>query len=172
MPYNWTTPAEGKTLTLRPHTSLPRRGFVTFVAITFIALMLPLLAVLGTAVLWGLLPFILIVFGALWWGLQHSYKSAELREVLTITAKDTHLIRHNPRGAPQEWTCNTYWVKPELHPKGGPASGPVPFYLTLRGNARTVEIGTFLTPQERQILFGELNQVLRSLASPQPPHDA
>lgn len=166
MPYKWTGPPEAKTVTLAPHTSLPRRGFVLFTGITFAALMLPLLAVLGTAVLWGLLPFMLIAFGALWWGLQHSYKSGELREVLTITAEETHLLRHNPRGDTQEWSCNTYWVKPELHPKGGPAAGLVPFYLTLRGNARTVELGAFLTPDERRALYGEVVEALKTMAKP------
>jgi len=168
MPRKWTETKDRKILTLSPHTSLPRRGFVFFIAITFVALMLPLLAVLGTAVLWGLLPFILIVFAALWASLQHSYKSAELREVLTISATQTDLIRHNPRTDDQTWTCNTYWVKPELHPKGGPSAGPVPFYLTLRGNARTVEIGAFLTPDERRALYGEITDALRGYSDPAP----
>lgn len=138
-----------------------------FIWVTFVALMIPLFGLLGTAVLWGVLPFILVVFGAMWWGLQHSYKSAELCEVLTITATDTHLIRHNPRADDQTWDCNTYWVKPELHPH----HKPVPFYLTLRGNARTVEIGAFLTPPERQRLFGEISDALGAIKSTGGPID-
>lgn len=162
MPHFWTETTDGKSVTLRPHTSLPRKGFAMFIWVTFVALIIPLFGLLGTPVLWGILPFVLLVLVALWIGLQHSYKSAELREVLTITASQTHLIRYNPRREDQTWDCNTHWVKPALHPH----HKPHPFYLTLRGNARTVELGTFLTPDERKRLFSEISEVLKVFNAP------
>jgi uncharacterized membrane protein len=37
----------------------------------------------------------------------------------------------------------------------------VPFYVTLTGNGRTVEIGAFLSEEERKDLFNELSEALR-----------
>jgi uncharacterized membrane protein len=38
--------------------------------------------------------------------------------------------------------------------------GPVENYVTMRGNGRTVEIGAFLSPDERLDLYRELMQLL------------
>ena len=73
MPYEWLPPRDGETrLHLWPYRSLPRRGFVWFIGGTAALLLLPLIAVLGSPVLWGLLPFLLGAVGAIWWALNRS----------------------------------------------------------------------------------------------------
>ena len=52
MPYRWTDDSNQKTLTLWPHQSLTAQGFTWFIAVTAAMLALPLLAVLGSPVLW------------------------------------------------------------------------------------------------------------------------
>jgi uncharacterized membrane protein len=161
MPYEWSGPRaetdDEVTLSLWPHRSLPRRGFAAFVLATFTLITLPLYPLLGTAVLWGLLPFLLLAVAGVWWALEHSYRSARLTEVLTIAPEEVHLRRTNPRGDVQEWTCNRYWAQVNMHPKGG----PVAYYITLKGSGREVEIGAFLSEDERKTLFGELADALR-----------
>lgn len=161
MPYEWTAPRDGAdhvvTLSLWPHRSLPRRGFAAFVLATFALITLPLYPLLGTAVLWGLLPFLLLAVAGVWWALEHSYRSARLTEVLTIAPEEVHLVRTNPRGDVQEWACNRYWAQVSLHPDGG----PVAHYITLKGSGREVEIGAFLSEDERKALYGELADALR-----------
>jgi uncharacterized membrane protein len=166
MPYAWTDPDEDhRSLTLWPHRSLPRRGMAAFVLGTFTLITIPLYPLLGTAVLWGLLPFLLAAVGAVWWGLERSYRDGNIVEELTLDSTHIHLTRTNPKGDRQEWDCNSYWARAELHPQGG----PVPFYVTLSGNGRTVEIGAFLSEDERKALFNDLCEALRSAkpASPQ-----
>ena len=160
MPYEWSnipgdTPA--KQLELWPFRSLPRKGFAAFILATFTLITVPLYGLLGTALVWGLLPFLMLTVGGLWWGLEHSYKTARLSEVLTITSEKLHLIRTNPKGAVQEWECNSYWARVSLHPRGGPVDN----YITLAGNGREVEIGAFLSEDERKALYGELHDALR-----------
>ncbi|RMD94131.1 MAG: DUF2244 domain-containing protein [Alphaproteobacteria bacterium] len=139
-------------LVLWPHRSLPRKGFAWFIIGTFLLLCVPLLAVLGTVILWGLLPFVMGTLALLWYFLERSYTDAKLREDLWIWPDRVELVRSNPRGPRQEWTANPHWVKVELHRQGG----PVPSYLTLRGGGREVELGAFLTPEERETLYGEI----------------
>ncbi len=163
MPYSWTKPDQPDTahpldeLHLWPHQSLQPRGFVWFIGLTFAFILMPLMGVLGSVVLWGLLPFLLLALAAIWLALARSRRDAQVFEVLTLTQDHAHLIRRNPKGPDQEWECNRYWVRPEIHAHGG----PVPQYVTLTGGGRVVEIGTFLSEDERVALYGELVSALR-----------
>ncbi len=161
MPYEWIEPATKDAPTelhLWPYRSLPKRGFVIFIAITASLVLLPLLAVLGTPVLWGLLPFIGGVLAAMWYFLQRSYKDGEVLEELRIWPDRVTLVRYNPRAPKQEWEANPYWIQVELHEKGGPVEN----YLTLKGGDREVELGAFLTPEERERLARELPAAFRT----------
>ncbi len=163
MPYQWTdvqtSSGQARQLTLWPHRSLPRRGFAAMILMAFVLGTVPLYGLLGTVFLWGILPFILTVVGALWWGLERSYRDGDILETLTIRPGAVVELLHKPaRGDIQSWDCNTYWARAELHASGG----PVPFYVTLTGNNRTVEIGSFLSEDERKTLFDELVHALDS----------
>jgi len=178
MPYEWrkTTPAalEQSGAVLRPpaarecqmwpYRSLPRRGFVLFVGATAALLSLPLLSVLGSPVLWALLPFLLAALAGLWWGLARSYRSGETLERLRISADRVHLERHEPGHAPRTWQAEPHWVRVHLLPHDGPVAN----YLTLTGGGREVELGAFLTPQERAALHGEILRALRDLSKSAP----
>ena len=166
MPYEWLSQRDGETrLHLWPYRSLPRRGFVWFVGGTAALLLLPLVAVLGSPVLWGLLPFLLGAVAAIWWALGRSYRDGEIVEDLCLGPDRMSLDRHGPRGAHQHWEANPYWVSLHLHPRGG----PVPNYLTLRGGPREVELGAFLSEEERLTLRDELENALAQARRPPQP---
>ncbi len=156
MPYDWKQEPDAprRELHLWPHQSLPPAGFAGFILLTFAFLLLPLFALLGTVLLWGLLPFLMLALAALWFALSRSRRNAQIIEVLTLSSELAHLQRRGPRGDLQEWESNRYWVEPRLHKKGG----PVPNYVTLRGAGREVEIGAFLSEDERKALYDELNR--------------
>ncbi|MFP1643244.1 DUF2244 domain-containing protein [Pontitalea aquivivens] len=139
-----------------PYRSLPRKGFVIFIGVTAGLLALPLLAVLGSVILWALLPFLMIAVVAVWWALAHSYRTGEVLEEMRIWSDRVELIRHDPKAPARHWQANPYWVSPEIHAKGG----PVEQYLTLKGGPRVVELGAFLTPAERLRLRRELAAAL------------
>ena len=100
---------------------------------------------------------LLAAVAGIWWALERSFRDAEIVEDLTLSADQITLIRHGPRGKRADWQANPHWVKLTLHPK----SGPVPDYLTLSGNGREVELGAFLTPEERRALAADLRERLR-----------
>lgn len=168
MPYEWirTEAADGQPaeLHLWPYRSLPRKGFVIFIGLTSTLIALPLFAVLGTLVFWGLLPFLVAAIWGIWHALSCSYRQAELIEVLTIAADRMVLHRREPGGKEQTWQTNPYWVRVQIYPTGG----PVPDYLTLKGEGREVEIGAFLSEGERRRLVGELRAALVDLKQPDP----
>lgn len=161
MPHIWTDRNEREAeLHLWPHNSLPPEGFAAMILGFFLFASIPLYALLGTAVLWGLLPFMLAATGALYYALRRNRRDRQILEVLTLTPDTAQLTRDNPQGPRQEWRSNTYWVRVALHPKGGPVDN----YVTLSGNGREVEIGAFLSEDERKLLFGELNERLNRIS--------
>lgn len=160
MPYNWidTHPSQSRELHLWPHQSLPPKGYAAFILATFALITVPLFPLLGTVVLWGLLPFLLLAVGGIWLALNKSWRDRQILEVLTLTEDQARLIRTNPLGDTQEWDCNRYWAKPEIHERGG----PVPHYVTIKGGGREVEIGAFLSEDERKALYEELRRAFAS----------
>jgi len=173
MPYEWLptdpappaataepgTPAPLARLHLWPYRSLPRKGFVTFIGATCALILVPMLAVLGSPVLWGILPFFALAVAGMWAALSRSYRDGEIVEDLTLTRDSLTLTRHGPRGQRKDWQANPYWVTVHLHGTGG----PVPNYLTLKGNGREVELGAFLSEEERLALRDELQIRLSGL---------
>ncbi|MGY9047062.1 hypothetical protein P775_18430 [Puniceibacterium antarcticum] len=163
MPYDWTTSDPAATaieLRLWPHQSLPPKGFAAFILATFTMATIPLFVLLGTSLLWALLPFLLIALSGMYYALRRNDRDRQILEVLTLTSQDLHLVRKNPRGPEQEWHCNTYWARVALHEGGG----PVPYYVTLSGSGREVEIGAFLSEDERKTLYSDLSSRLRHLS--------
>ncbi|RUS58504.1 DUF2244 domain-containing protein [Pseudorhodobacter sp. E13] len=158
MPYEWSDTTEIKALHLWPYRSLPRRGFVWFIGGTACLIAVPLLAVMGSPVFWGLLPFLVLAVSGMYWALERSYRDAEIIETLTLSENRLHLARIGPRGKRQEWEANPHWVRVEQHKTGG----PVAEYITLAGGPRAVELGAFLSEEERKQLAPELRQALRA----------
>lgn len=161
MPYEWKDAAPGDSgvvsyrLVLRPYRSLPRRGFVWFIGVTAALMALPLAAVLGTAVWWGLLPFMAVVTSGVWIALQRSYRSGNVFEELQFSGDWLELRRQDPGKPDRIWQTNPYWVRVTLR------KGPVEKYLTLTDGNREVELGAFLTPEEREALC---NQIVKRLS--------
>lgn len=167
MPYKWidpTAPETGQRLHIWPHRSLPKTGFVWFIAITSVMIALPLLAVIGSPVLWGLLPFLILAVAGVWMALKRSYADGQILEDLVLGANSLVLTRNGPRGKVQSWEANPHWVRLSLHATGG----PVPNYLTMTGNGREVEIGAFLSEPERVTLEADLRKRLTALREPRP----
>lgn len=160
MPYEWLPPEGGEDrLQLWPYRSLTRHGFVWFIGMTAALITLPLLGILGNPVLWMLLPFLIGAIWAIWFALRKNGRDREIVEDLRLSRDRIRLVRHGPKGRRQDWEANPYWLRITLHPTGG----PVPHYLTLKAEGREVELGAFLSEEERLVLAEELQARLNAL---------
>ncbi|MAM62609.1 DUF2244 domain-containing protein [Maritimibacter sp. UBA3975] len=170
MPYEWEHPitdaphtdARGRdaggapiaVLHVWPFRSLPKRGFAFAIGFAYVFLMIPISAFVGTVAMWWLLfPGLIAIFG-LWWFIGKSYRDGEILEELTIWTDHVRLTRTGPRRTYAEWEANPHWVTVQKHANGG----PVKDYITLKGNGREVEIGAFLSEDERPPLFDDLDR--------------
>ena len=147
-----------KIIEVWPYNSLKPKGFVLFLGSTFVLISLPLFNVLGTTVFWGLLPFLLVAFMGVWFALRQSLNDRQILEQLTLSKEEIALIRQNPTGEHKRWVCSPYWAKLKIYE----TEGPVANYITLTGNGREVELGAFLSEDERKTLYEELEQLLDS----------
>ena len=166
MPYRWTETEDTTDsaplarLILWPHQSMTGKGFATFIGITAAMLSLPLFAVLGSPIIWVLLLFFLAALWAIWFALMKNRQHRMLHEELAIWPDKMHLAHVQPRRPPLTWDANPYWVSTHLAPEG-----PVENYLTLKGGGREVELGAFLSPEERVALRDELDTALARVRS-------
>jgi uncharacterized membrane protein len=160
MPYEW-LPSDDTEFRLHawPHRSLTQRGFVWFLGSTAALIALPMLTVLGSPVVWALLPFMVATVAGIWLALRKNGRDRSIVEELVITPTRVSLTRHGPRGRKQDWEANPHWLRVTLHEDGG----PVPNYLTMKAKGREVELGAFLSEDERKALHAEVQEVLRTL---------
>jgi uncharacterized membrane protein len=167
MPYEWITPepapdAPVAELHLWPYRSLLRRDFVVFIAGSAVIILLSLLAVLGSPVLWGLLPFFIIAVSGVWYALHRSYKDGEVLEELRIWPDRMTLDHIHPRRGRKSWEGNPYWVHLKIDKKNERIAN----YITLKGSKREVELGAFLSEDERAVLYDEVDRAMRDAIRP------
>lgn len=131
------------------------QGFSWFIGLTALLLSIPLVAVLGTPILWILLAFFAAALAAIWSALRFNQTARSRREHLSLGQDTVTLCHQPPKGPTLNWQANPHWVTVHLRD-----DGPVEKYLTLRGNGREVELGSFLSPEEREGLFHDLTKLL------------
>lgn len=142
-------------VTIWPHRSLSRKGFRNLLVLVAVGLSLPILPLLGTPVGWALVPFALAALGLLAVFVLINYRDARLTEHLRLWPEMIVVVRREPNGTIRAWKANPYWVKVALRD-----DGPVENYLTLTGNDREIELGAFLSPEERIALFHDIEEAL------------
>ena len=102
MPYTWTSQPNDATqvMHLKPHESLPPKGMAAFILATFTLILIPALALLGTPLLWALLPFLLLAVWGMYFALQQNHKQRQIFEVLTLKEDSVKLIHTQPKAMP------------------------------------------------------------------------
>lgn len=153
-------------LTIWPNRSLSRRGFAWVLGIVAAGLALPIIPLLGTSLALGLIPFSLAALLALYVALRRSYADGRLTERIRIWHDLVTVERREPRGAVRRWQANPHWVRLSLRD-----DGPVERYLTLTGGGREIELGAFLSPEERESLRADLELAFARARAGGSPRD-
>lgn len=150
---------------LWPHQSLGKRGQNRAIFLFALLLITPLAVMLLFRGAFILLPFLYLPVPVLAFAFARNRYAHQIHEYLTITQNQLDLIRIDPDGTKHEFHAQPYWVRAELR-----RDGPVPDYLTLSNQNRIVELGSFLTQDERRALYIEvqnaLNQARAAKTSP------
>ncbi len=146
---------------LWPNRSLDRGGRRVALGIAGVGLAVPLLPAMGTPAFWGLLPFLAASLGMLWLGFRRRRYDSRLTEEVTIWRDEIRVERREPKGQVRRWSADPYHVRLMLHPEA-----KVEQYLTLyeagREPGREIELGAFLSPEERVELAAEIEGAIRA----------
>ena len=145
-------------LTLRPNRSLTPAVATGLMALLAAGLAVPLVGFAGTKVAWGLLPFLVAAFAALYLALRRNEQDGKLTEELKLWDDLITVVRREPKGTVRRWHANPFWVRARLYD-----DGRVEKYLTLEGAGREIELGAFLSPWERETLYSEILEALRKI---------
>ncbi|MHA3916044.1 DUF2244 domain-containing protein [Halovulum sp. GXIMD14793] len=144
------------TLRIWPHQSGQLSDLRTALAVVAIGLFLPLLALAGSKVGWTLLPFMIAALAALYFAFRANIHRAQTLSDMLCLWHDTLRVSHtSPQGKVATWEANPYWVSVTLH-----KNARLEHYLTLSGEGREIELGAFLSPEERLSLYNEVCDAL------------
>ena len=105
---------------------------------------------------WLVLPFMGLDVALLAWAFRSVSIAARRHERVTLRPETLTVERHPARGAPTEILLNPYWVRVHLEEPEEHWSK-----LTLRSHGRTVQVGSFLAPQDRESFAEALKSALR-----------
>ncbi|SOH93524.1 Uncharacterized membrane protein [Monaibacterium marinum] len=142
-------------MTLWPHQSLTPKGLEFMSWMIGIGLAIPAFAFVGTAAFWGMLPFVIGAFLLFRFMIHRNQRARRLHEELSIWPDLITVRRYDPDGTIHNWQANPYWVSVTLHD-----NAKIGNYLTLKGAGREIELGAFLTPEERVTLAHDLRRAL------------
>ena len=129
---------------LRPHRSLPRRGF----AIVMVVLAVASFAIGVGFILrgaWPVTPFFGLDIGLVYLAFRLSYRSAQQREHVRLTEEALTLERVDVYGGRQRWRFQPFWLRVNFEERDAESNR-----LSLASHGRSVAIGTFLGPAERR----------------------
>ncbi|HRO15604.1 MAG TPA: DUF2244 domain-containing protein [Paracoccus sp. (in: a-proteobacteria)] len=100
------------------------------------------------------MPFAAAAVGGLWYAMQRGWHHGGTVEEVELSPDRLQVTRHDPGRPDRHWQGNPYWVRLSM------GEGPVEDYLTLTDGGREIELGAFLSPDERRTLREELSAAL------------
>ncbi len=145
--------------TLWPNRSLGPVGFRNTMLIAALGFALPVIPFVWAGAYWILLPFVFVAFGSLWLAFKMNNRHGQLREHIGLWPDLIAVERHELNGEIKRWQANPYWLRIKFVKSGGPVDN----YLTLIGSDREIEIGAFLSPEERTALKSQLETHIQRL---------
>ncbi|MEM9060353.1 MAG: DUF2244 domain-containing protein [Pseudomonadota bacterium] len=140
---------------LWPNQSLTQPGLIWFLGISAAFLALPAATIIGTAVFWGLTPFLAIAFLGIWFAIRLNGRNLSFSETLWIWRDEIRVERREPNGRRLRWQAEPFRVRLRIH-----KDAKIEDYLTLSGGGRIIELGAFLAPSERIALADEIESAL------------
>lgn len=148
---------------LHPHRSLGRGGFRLLMgAVILINLMVAGICLAAGA--WPVVPFCGLDVLVLWLAFRVNYRDARLYERVRLTERDLTVQRVAWKTPERHWTFQPYWLRVRVDDRPSRRH-----QVTLSSHGQSVEVGAFLSPEERAEFARALNDALRAWRAPPCP---
>jgi uncharacterized membrane protein len=139
---------------LRPHRSLPPRGFtIVMLILAGASFIISVFFIAHGA--WPVTPFCGLDVGLVYLAFRLSYRSGRQREHLRLTTEELTLERVDVYGGRKRWRFQPFWLRVVLEERD-----PDTNRLYLASHGREVPVGTFLGPAERRKVAFSLKDAL------------
>lgn len=140
---------------LRPNRSLGPRGFLILMAFVSAVSFAAGVAFMAIGA-WPVFGFFGLDVLALYVAFRLSYRAGRLYETVQLDERELRVARVEPNGRSAAWSLPAYWarVAVEGEPEG-------PGHVLLVSSGRSVAVGAFLAPEERESLAAALGEALR-----------
>lgn len=151
---------------LRPNCSLTRRTATIF----FLCIATVSLGIAGSfaaAGYWPILPFAGLELAALGAALSFSMRRGRMRELIRVDESNVTVSKSHGDQV-HEYEFQRPWTRVHLQRS---SAGNWPSRLSLRSMGRSVEVGAFLTDEERDGLRGRLTEVIDNPGAAAPADD-
>jgi len=138
---------------LHPYRSLPRRGFILFMAALAAASLIAGVICLAAGA-WPIFGFFGLDVALVYLAFRASYRSARQYERVRLTERSLTVERVSARGHARRWRFEPYWIRVVFTEADETNS------LALASHGRTLVLGSFLAPGVRRDLAGQLQGAL------------
>tara|TARA_X000001036_G_scaffold168757_1_gene159734 strand:- start:192 stop:695 length:504 start_codon:yes stop_codon:yes gene_type:complete len=141
---------------LMPNRSLSSEGTLVVFIILAIGLVIPIIPFLGSEIGITLTLFSGFTFYLFLFFLGKSFQSGQLYEEIWISSEKIEITHKEKNKKKLTWEGNPFWTKVIMEDK----VNKVENYLTIREKGRHIELGAFLSPEERIDLKSEIQNAL------------
>ncbi|MEM8799747.1 MAG: DUF2244 domain-containing protein [Pseudomonadota bacterium] len=142
-------------LELRPSQALSERGFRRLMVIAFVVSL-----TIGTAFLikgaWPVFGFFGLDVLLLYWAFRVNRRALDRSEHIRLDDREFRVERYQPARKPLIWRFDPTWLKVIFEPRAGQAPR-----LSVRSHGKSLTIGTFLPPEEREEVAEIIDEGLR-----------
>jgi uncharacterized membrane protein len=139
---------------LRPHRSLPPRGFTLLILLVAgVSFCISLFFVLHGA--WPVTPFFGLDVLLVWLAFRLSYRQARQSEELRLTEDSLTVDRISIYGERKRWQFQPFWLRVRFEEEDEDTNR-----LVLTSHGRSLVVGSFLGPAERRGVARSLSEAL------------
>ena len=155
---NWGGASEAPSIKIRlaPNRSLDSQGTKVVFAVVACGFLLPIIPFIGSPIGTTLTIFSGLTFYLFLTLLQRNFQQGSTFEEILISKNKIIVVHQEKNKEQMTWECNPYWTKVHLdinNPK-------LKNYLTLAGKGKYIELGAFLSPDERLELRDKIQNAL------------
>ena len=155
---NWSDASEATFLKVRlaPNRSLDSNGTKWVFAVIACGFLLPIIPFIGSPVGTTLTIFSGLTFYLFLTLLQKNFQQGSTFEEILISKRKIKVVHQEKNKEQLTWECNPYWTKVHLDTNNPRLKN----YLTLAGKGKRIELGAFLSPDERLELRDKIQNAL------------